>query len=613
MKKLAALLFFLVVSPETIAQQNYFPGVETVALHFYSTYNITQYENKALHKFEKRVDGWHVAFFGYEDIQKVKADYLIWSASQSKYQALFLPLATPEDSANQAGLIASDFQGVDTFYYNHFPYYGYRGWFNDVISLLSSQKQLNDTLMYALGRAYSEYASCLLYDNLQTALPGMMIRTKDGPDALTTQQLEVYLKNRNAAIECFKKTNALNPAFETLIGSIYMKYCTEQMVKFYDLLVFQNENIAMRELPDNLFSAFTISMAKNFLMTCDSNAVVFTNGDMDSYPLWYVQARFNYRRDIFVANLSLMNTAYYLNFLRVKCFDAQPLSFSFLQSEYNKDQLRYAYIEENSDSFIDISNLKINLHEIEAQSNLKNYIFSNNAFSMSADQYQKALSAEKHYYSDARFDDTIKWIFSGRYILQSHIFLLDFIGQNKWQRPVYFTSTCGEGNMAGLDHYLFADGLNYQVAPYYHEDLNTPALKNSDKLYNQLMHQFTYDVSDELSIGEKLFVSCYINLFTNLSPQLLYENKKDKAVEVMDKCLLIFNNDMVPYDAGLYKIMSNYAEAGMKDKARALYKQILYNLENKNTVNAESKLRGSANYKYEIESLHAFAKDQKWE
>ena len=59
--------------------------------------------------------------------------------------------------------------------------------------------------------------------------------------------------------------------------------------------------------------------------------------------------------------------------------------------------------------------------------------------------------------------------------------------------------------------------------------------------------------------------------------------------------------------------MSNYAEAGMKDKARALYKQILYNLENKNTVNAESKLRGSANYKYEIESLHAFAKDQKWE
>jgi hypothetical protein len=88
------------------------------------------------------------------------------------------------------------------------------------------------------------------------------------------------------------------------------------MTAFLDLRTLQNEEEAQKEITGPLYNDFFLDMARNYLSSCDSNAILFTNGDNDTYPLLYLQAAEGYRQDVMVINRSLLNVNNYINRLR---------------------------------------------------------------------------------------------------------------------------------------------------------------------------------------------------------------------------------------------------------------------------------------------------------
>ena len=122
----------------------------------------------------------------------------------------------------------------------------------------------------------------------------------------------------------------INPNFETIVGSIHTKWSNEHMSAFLNLRVYQNEEVAKQELRDDLYDSFIIDVAKNYLMSCEKDAILFTNGDNDTYPLHYVQEQLGFRKDVLIINCTLLGSTRHINSYKDKLNEAIPMPSSII-------------------------------------------------------------------------------------------------------------------------------------------------------------------------------------------------------------------------------------------------------------------------------------------
>ncbi len=319
--------------------------------------------------------------------------------------------------------------------------------------------------------------------------------------------------------------------------------------------------------------------AKNFLESCAENAIIFTYGDNDTYPLWYAQEVENIRTDVRVVNLSLIAVDWYIDLLRRKVNKSEPIKMTIPSDAYRGKQRNQVFYYGNGSremslqellSFIgsDASKVKLQGRDYETFPSKNVYLPVNREAALQSG----AISA-----NDTAIVDRIPLNVNKDQLLKDDLAVLDIIGSNLWERPIYFAVTCRPEKLFGLDDYMQLEGLGIRIVPVKTASDPTYGMigkgrVNTEAMYKNIMEKFQWGNFDkkDLFVDRSYAPSVQsIQLAIRRAAfALLRENKKDKALNLIDKYFESFPHMNFPYDYRTMYMLSVYFQAGAYDKAK---------------------------------------------
>ena len=333
-----------------------------------------------------------------------------------------------------------------------------------------------------------------------------------------------------------------------------------------------------------------IAMARNYLNSCEPNAILFTIGDNDTFPLWYAQEIEKVRTDIKIVNTSLFMTDWYIDQMKSKTYESDGLPISFTHSEYVGDKLDYVVFNPKTESRIEIKDFIGFIKSddprtmVEMQNGQSIHFYPTDKIRIPVDK--NAVIANKVVspkYNDSivpYIDITIK----GNALYKNRLMMLDVVANNNWKRPIYFTGgSFGDDDYIWMKDYLQLDGLVYKLVP-----LRTPVGKDdspmdmgqidTDKMYNLAM-KWEWGNGENPDIyhdpeTRKNSISYRTNL-SRLMEQLINERKIDKAKKIIDLAISKMPLEYYGYYTMLEPFASGYYEVGEKEKARALLSRLM--------------------------------------
>ena len=317
-------------------------------------------------------------------------------------------------------------------------------------------------------------------------------------------------------------------------------------------------------------------IARNYLNSCDKNAILFTVGDNDTFPLWYVQDVEGVREDVRIVNMMLFNMDWYVDQMRWKNYSSEPLKFTLPESKYKNGTNNSIYVKENDGwapldyilTFIksDDPRTKLPLRSGEKVDYIPTQklilqVDSANALASGAVR----LGEEGSMLSELRL--TLK---PNAQIMKGSLAQLDVLGSNKWERPVYYTSGGFNGSL-GLERFYRTEGLAYRVVPKETPYSSILAMGDidTDTLYHHLMNTFEWgrmnqeDVHIDYYTVRTLSVIRFRSLHTRLALELIKEGKNEKAINVLDRCMDLAPSRILPYDQYVSGITIPDRQGGM--------------------------------------------------
>ena len=334
----------------------------------------------------------------------------------------------------------------------------------------------------------------------------------------------------------------------------------------------------------------SLAIAENYLNSCAKDAILFTNGDNDTFPLWYAQEVEGIRTDVRVVNLSLLNTEWFIDQMKRQAYDSDPVPFSMTKDKYHQGTHDVTYIFENDelkDTYTDLrtlfdiistddSKLKMNT----SQAGMIDY-FPTSKFIVPYDPATLLKSGALSPGMESRLD-TIRWKFRGRAIEKANLMVLDLLANNNWKRPVYFVSTTGTDTYLGLDSYLHLEGLAYRLLPVKAVpekgqvgDVNTTAM------YDNMMNRFKWGNMNNPKVyideTNARMIMNFRGLFSRLTTALVNQGKYDSAKRVIERCLEVMPESVIAYDFFTVPMAEGYFKMGETAKGLALSKKVLKN------------------------------------
>ncbi len=326
--------------------------------------------------------------------------------------------------------------------------------------------------------------------------------------------------------------------------------------------------------------------AKNYLDSCPKNAILFTNGDNDTFPLWYVQEVEGYRTDVRVVNLSLLNTDWYIEQMKRKAYDSDPIPGLLRPEKYRQgtnDYIPiYAKFKEPKDvkqiiRFVDDDSKKSKIQLMDGS--WRDYIPTNKfKVRVNKEKVKQLGIVDKEH--ENRIVDELVWSVNKNILYKNDLIILDILAANDWERPICFAITTGDDAYLNLMPYFELDGLVYRLVPYKAKshDGQTGEV-NTDIMYANLMEKFQWggmDSDREIYMDEnnRRMTMNLRNNFARLAEALIAKGEKEKAVKVLDKCLEVMPEHNVPFNFFLLPVVESYYHAGAFDKANALNQRL---------------------------------------
>ncbi|MFA8300453.1 MAG: DUF2723 domain-containing protein [Hyphomicrobiales bacterium] len=360
--------------------------------------------------------------------------------------------------------------------------------------------------------------------------------------------------------------------------------------------------------------------AVNYLNSCEPNAIIITNGDNDTFPLWYAQEIEGVRTDVRVVNYVLSGGAWYCHQLMRKAYQSDPLPLSLGYKDYQKgtnDQL-FVFSQEDSPR-VELSNVLKFVESDNPQTYQEidgkrfNYV-PTKKLKLTVNK-QAAISSGTVPESKANeIPDVLEWDIKGESLLKNELLLLDIIATNNWERPIYFASPGAAAKVLNLNMYMHQEGMAYRLRPYPAVDV-IPNLGGVDTeiSYDLLVNKFRWGflnkdnvVVDRESMRNSTFVK---EAYRHLANALLIENKKDSAVMVVDKCLEFFPYKKFIYDQYMLPFVEIYYKADAIDKGNEMVLQMFNRYEE--DLQYYEELTGRVAQEYDYERQVALAIEQR--
>lgn len=334
--------------------------------------------------------------------------------------------------------------------------------------------------------------------------------------------------------------------------------------------------------------------AKNYLNSCAPNAILFTNGDNDTFPLWYVQEVLRYRTDVRVVNLSLLNTDWYIDQMRRAAWTAKGIPQRLTEAKIRQGTNDYIPIYERPGvtGFRDVDEIIGFVQDDTQQSKVGvganqkqvDYIPTRN-FMLTVDKAKVLANGTVSKDKADRIVDKIEWTVKKQYLMKNDLIILDILAANDWERPVYFAITTGADSYLNMTGYFQLEGLAYRLVPYKAQshDGQTGEV-NTDIMYKNLMTQFKWGGMEEgdLYMNENNRRMCmnFRNNFSRLSGEFIRLGQKEKAIEVLDECLSVIPERNVPYNYFVLSIAENYYRLEEYEKGNAIITSLVDRYEN---------------------------------
>ncbi len=333
-----------------------------------------------------------------------------------------------------------------------------------------------------------------------------------------------------------------------------------------------------------------IAMAKSYLSSCDENAILFTIGDNDTFPLWYAQEIEGFRTDVRIVNTSLLMTDWYIDQMKAKAYDSDPIPIKFTHDQYKQGTRDYSlYIPETENRWALKDLLKFIASDDErVKKELNNGHFVNyyptNKIRIPVNKEEiikNKIVAPKQYDSIAPYIDvTLK----GDALYKNRLIMLDIINNNDWKRPIYFTGgSFGDDDYLWMKDYLQLDGMVFKLVP-----VRTAIPKDgspldmgyidTDKMYDIVM-SWDWGNSESPKIyhdpeTRKNSITYRTNL-ARLMEALIKEGKKDKAKKIIDLAMTKMPVELYEYYTLLEPFATGYYELGDKKQARELLDKLI--------------------------------------
>ena len=323
---------------------------------------------------------------------------------------------------------------------------------------------------------------------------------------------------------------------------------------------------------------FSVDSARNFLASCAPNAILFTGGDNDTFPLWYVQEVENFRTDVRVIVLSYFDTDWYVNQMTRPVNESEALPFSLAPERYQKGTNDVLYVAEQE-----------NLNAISASEYLKLLNSGSDLLKMKTGgksvvnmvpSRNLILEVDSSFVADDEivptqfkeyFAPQINLQLTGNYVTKGTLMLIDLIVSNNWERPIYFNNTSLSTIGINVQDHVVMEGMTYRLLPISKPDFVRDELVNTDIAYQNYMEKFAFRGMDNpdayLDEEYRRFASNHRSSLNTIVMALLDENKMEQAATLLNYGLQTMPNAAIPYDLSSGQSVPLLFEVGEDEKA----------------------------------------------
>ncbi|MBK7212573.1 MAG: DUF2723 domain-containing protein [Bacteroidales bacterium] len=328
--------------------------------------------------------------------------------------------------------------------------------------------------------------------------------------------------------------------------------------------------------------------AVNYLESCAPNAILITNGDNDTFPLWYAQEVEGIRTDVRVVNFMLASGDWYVHQLMRKIYDSDPLPFTLRSDQYDKGVNEVVAYTKQLDERVELQDM-INFiasddpsTKYQVSANKSIAVFPSKKVKITVDSAGMIKNGLVPKYLQDKVLGSVEWDIKSNYLYKNDLMLLDFLAANHFKRPIYFASPSSISDAVDVDKYCYQDGFVYRFLPVVQDGkdfIQGLGSVNSEASYNIMMNKCKWgNLADpKVYVDRESYRNTMIpkQNFVRLGRKLAAEGKYDSAIKVCDYVQQIFPENKVHFDIYMSQFVEVYYLSNAFDKGNKLANRLL--------------------------------------